>query len=93
MSIQDKIMGMSSAAREVHEKLFLFGPTLDGDLPSKNGRGELCQLGFCETWNGWNFLTSVGVEYAVNSLLLESKKAKFLRERSQAIHQMRHGGC
>lgn len=88
--IEDKVFGISSAAIEVLEKLFLFGPTLDGDLPSKNGRGELCRLSYCDTWNGWSFLTSVGIEYAVSVLLLEGKKARFLRERSEAIHLMRH---
>jgi len=89
MSIQDKVFCMSSAAREVLEKLFMFGPRLDGDMPSKAGRSELVELGLCDRWEGWNWLTKDGVKYAVDVLLLERKKEKFLDERSNAISHFR----
>lgn len=90
MQIEDKIYGMSSAARDVMRCLFFYGPTLDGDVPSKNGRGELVELGYAECWNGWQWLTQKGVEFAVNSLCLGGQKDKWQRERSNAVHRLRH---
>lgn len=90
MKIEDQVFGMSSAAREVLEKLFLFGPRLDGDVPSKAGRGELIQLDLCSRWNGWNWLNQNGIRFAVEVMLLEGKKERFLKERSDAIHHYRH---
>lgn len=91
MSIQDKIMGMSSAAHDVMRCLFFHGPTWDGDLPSKMGRSELVQLGYAEQWNGWQWLTAMGVRFAVEILMLDRGKEKWQRERSEAVHRMRHG--
>lgn len=90
MSIQDQVFGMSGAAREVLEKLFMFGPRLDGDMPSKAGRSELVQLGHCARYNGWNWLTEQGVRYAVDVMLLERRKEKMLDERSEAVSHYRH---
>lgn len=88
--IEDMVFGMSAAARDVMRCLFFNGPTLDGDVPSKNGRDEICSLGYAERWDGWQWLTKTGVQFAVNSMLMEGQKAKWQRERSHAIHQMRH---
>lgn len=90
MSIQDQVFGMSGAAREVLDKLFVFGPCLDGNIPSKAGRSELIQLGHSAYYNGWNWLTEQGVKYAVDVLLLERKKDRMLDERSEAVHHHRH---
>lgn len=88
--VRDKIFGMSSGAREVMRCLFLHGPTLDGDVPCKQGCNEICKLGYAERWNGWQWLTLSGVEFAVNSLLFEREKEKWQRERSNAVHNSRH---
>lgn len=88
--IQDKVFGMSSAARAVLEQLFLFGPRLDGDVASKSGRSDLVDKGLCERWNGWNWLTKAGVQFAVDVMLLERRKDRHLDERSAAVHAMRH---
>jgi hypothetical protein len=90
MTVRETIFGMSSAAQEVFEKLFLFGPTEDGDIPSKQGRGELCQLGYCHAEFGWNWLTREGIAFALDPMMLDRAKDKWLKERSEAIHQMRH---
>lgn len=70
--------------------LFFHGPTLDGDVPSKAGRGDLVDLGYCDRWNGWNWLTEAGVKFAVDSLLLEGQKERWKRERSEGVHRLRH---
>lgn len=90
--IQDKVFGMSGWARETMRCLFFHGPTLDGDVPSKAGRSELVELGYAERWNGWQWLTLKGVQFAVNSLLLEREKDKWQHERSRAVHRSRHPG-
>ena len=76
MSIRDTIFGMSGAARDVLRCLFLRGPTWDGDVPSKSGRDELCRLGFAERWNGWQWLTRSGAEFAVTVMMLDREKEK-----------------
>lgn len=88
--VRDKIFGMTGAARDVMRCLFFHGPTSDGDLPSKVGRGELVELGYAERWNGWQWLTAKGIKFAIESLLLEREKEKWQRERSRAVHAVRH---
>ena len=88
--IRDIVFGVTSAARDTMRCLFFHGPTLDGDVPSKSGRDELFDLGCIERWNGWQWLTKKGVEFAVNSLLLDRQKEKWQQERSQAVHNSRH---
>lgn len=90
MTVQDEIMGMSAMARDVMRCLFFHGPTWDGDVPSKSGRSELVELGYAERWNGWQWLTRQGIEYAVSVMLIDRAKEKWQRERSQAVHRMRH---
>jgi hypothetical protein len=74
----DKVFGMSSAAREVMRCLFLYGPTWDGDVPSKMGRGELVKKGFAEHEFGFAWLTRAGMEFAIQSM--EMDRAKEQRE-------------
>lgn len=88
--VRDKIFGLSGFARETMRCLFFHGPTQDGDVPSKQGRSELIELGYAARWNGWQWLTEAGVRFAVGSLLLDREKERWQRERSQAVHQMRH---
>jgi hypothetical protein len=81
-------MGLSSWARESMRCLFFHGPTLDGDLPSKEGRSELVRLGLAARHQGYNWLTDYGVEFAVDRMLLGPQKETWQRKRREA----RHGG-
>lgn len=87
--VRDKIFGLSGAARDTMRCLFFHGPTWDGNLPSKCGRGELVDAGYAERWNGWQWLTRAGVEFAINSLLMEREKEKWQNERRNAVHAIR----
>lgn len=82
--IQSKIMGMSSAAREVLRCLFFHGPTWDGDIPSKSGRGELYDLKLCDRLEGWTWLTREGVDFAITVMLLGDEKEKWMRNRTNS---------
>jgi hypothetical protein len=79
--IRDKIFGMTSAAREVMRCLFFHGPTWDGDIPSKSGRGELCKLGYARHEFGFAWLTRDGMKFAIESLTLDREKEKWQREK------------
>lgn len=74
--VRDKIFGMSGAAREVMRCLFINGPTWDGNIPSKAGRGDLFDLGYADRVNGWSFLTKVGMDFAVNRMMLGEEKER-----------------
>lgn len=82
MNLQDQILGMSGAAREVLKCLFFHGPTMDGDIPSKTGRGELCKLGLAERMDGWQWLTREGVDFSITIMLLGQEKEKWQRQRA-----------
>jgi len=56
--------GLSLLATEVLGQLFVKGPTWDGNICSKLGRGELIRAGLAEHAHGWAFLTSEGVRVA-----------------------------
>lgn len=56
---------LSSAAKDVLGQLFLNGPTWDGNLVSKDGRGELCEIGLAFHANGFASLTAEGVRVAI----------------------------
>lgn len=60
-----KTEGLSSAAVEVISQLFVSGPVWDGNVSSKNGRGELIRAGLAFHENGWASLTPEGVRVAV----------------------------
>lgn len=83
INIRDKIFGMSSAAREVMRCLFLHGPTDDGDIPSKGGRDELCDLDYAHHEFGFAWLTRGGVEFAIKSMEMDREKERWQRQRSQ----------
>ncbi|MCV5532729.1 Fur-regulated protein, partial [Escherichia coli] len=76
--MSNKIITLSGAANEVLYALFFRGALLSGDLPSKSGTAELCELGFAETRhtateyqkeNHFTFLTSEGQKFAVEHLV------------------------
>ncbi len=79
--LRDKIFGMSSAARDVMRCLFFHGPTWDGDIPSKAGRGELFDLGYATRHQGWSYLTDAGVRFAIDSMVLGDAKEQWERRR------------
>ena len=56
---------LSSSAIEVLGQLFVKGPTWDGNISSKSGRGELVTYGLALHEGGWAFLTSEGVRVAI----------------------------
>ena len=55
---------LSSAAVEVLGQLFTNGPTWDGNIVSKSGRGELFGIGLASRTDGFSFLTAEGVHVA-----------------------------
>ncbi len=59
--------GLSSSAIEVLGQLFVKGPTWDGNIVSKAGRGELCQAGLAFHAYGWASLTAEGIRTAIES--------------------------
>jgi hypothetical protein len=61
-----KIKPLSSAAVDVLEQLFVKGPTWDGYITSKAGRGDLVDAGLAFHENGWASLTAEGIRLAVS---------------------------
>jgi hypothetical protein len=57
---------LSSAAIAVLHQLFKSGPTWDGNIVSKVGRGELIKAGFADRVEGFAFLTREGVVLAAS---------------------------
>ena len=75
---------LSGAAGDVLHALFFRGALVDGDLPSKAGAAELCELGYVMTQDTvtpfggehhFNFLTPAGQEFAI-SYLVDSQFGK-----------------
>jgi hypothetical protein len=54
--------------------LFMKGPLPDGDLRSLQVRDNLLSMGFIDRSLGWNWLTSEGIEFALNCLHLGPDK-------------------
>jgi hypothetical protein len=67
-------------ARECFLQLFLHGPTWDGDIVSKAGRGELFDRGYAARENGWSYLTTAGMQVAL-AIGLDADKEKRDRDR------------
>lgn len=57
--------GLSSAAIDVINQLFVAGPVWDGNVVSKVGRDNLVKYGLAFHENGWCSLTAEGVRVAV----------------------------
>jgi len=64
MNIPAEIKALSENAIEVLGQLFVNGPTWDGNIISKPGRGELFHAGLVLRVNGFAFLTEEGVRIA-----------------------------
>lgn len=60
-----KVQPLSPAAIEVLGQLFVKGPTWDGNIISKAGRGDLIRAGLAFHENGWASLTAEGIRIAV----------------------------
>lgn len=74
----------SSASIEVLWQLFLNGPTWDGDICSKSGRGELFEAQLASRVNGWSFLTKEGIEMALSGGYGDRKESVANRKRMVA---------
>lgn len=61
-------------ARECLQQLFRHGPTWDGDIVSKAGRGELFDRGYATRSNGWTALTEAGLQLAVAAGMGDDKE-------------------
>lgn len=59
-----KVEPLSSTAIEVLGQLYVSGPTWDGNICSKIGRGELCRAGLAFHAYGYASLTPEGVRAA-----------------------------
>jgi hypothetical protein len=79
--IRDVVRGMSSSAHEVMWQLFCYGPTWDGDVCSKTGRGELFRANLAARVEGWSYLTADGMELAVRVHLMGDRKEWWDRQR------------
>ncbi len=75
-------MDLSGSAREVLWCLFLKGPTWDGDIPSKTGRGELFKQGYVNRYNGYTTLTHKGLVLALD-LKMDIDKERHERRSDQ----------
>lgn len=60
-----KIEPLTSAAIECLGQLYVSGPTWDGNICSKNGRGELCRAGLAWHQHGYASLTPEGLRTAI----------------------------
>ena len=58
---------LSPAAIAVLHQLFKTGPTWDGNIVSKLGRGELVKAGYADRVDGFAFLTREGVKLAAGA--------------------------
>jgi hypothetical protein len=58
---------LSSSAIACLHQLFKNGPTWDGNIISKEGRGELIRAGYAGRVDGFAFLTEEGVRLAVSA--------------------------
>ena len=62
--------------------LFFNGPTQDGDVPSKQGRDDLCDANLAFRYEGWQSLTKEGVAKAIE-LGLDRKKERIEQNRGR----------
>jgi hypothetical protein len=83
--MQFKATALSSAAIEVLGQLFASGPTSDGNVASKLGRGELVAAELAFHAHGWASLTAEGVRVASEW----DRKALALRHDQRWIKKIR----
>jgi hypothetical protein len=65
------IKQLSSSATDVLGQLYVNGPTWDGNITSKVGRGELISEGLAFHAHGYASLTADGIEVATNWNMVE----------------------
>lgn len=75
-----KPQALTGAAIDVRHQLFRVGPQWDGDLVSKSGRDQLVALGHAARHQGWNWLTDLGTESAIDDGLGDDKQ-RWVRDR------------
>jgi hypothetical protein len=81
MMFQSKVVapdGLSSAAIEVLGQLYVSGPTWDGNIASKSGRGDLIRAGLAWHESGYASLTPEGLMMAIGWSIVD------LRRRNQS---------
>jgi hypothetical protein len=74
-----KTESLSSTAVEVLGQLYVGGPTWDGNIISKDGRGELCRAGLAWHEHGYASLTPDGVRLAVEWDIRDIKRRHYDR--------------
>ena len=70
---------LTSSAIEVLGQLYVSGPTWDGNIVSKNGRGDLCRAGLAWHQHGYASLTPEGVRVAVEWSISDLRKRGYGR--------------
>src|SRR5579859_2582527 len=72
-----RIFGLGGNARECLWQLFRDGPTWDGNICTKAGRGQLFEVGYADRHNGWSFLTKDGMKFAIDSMNMGDDKERW----------------
>ena len=67
-----------SSFRETIKALFIHGPLFDGDIPSKSGRDKAVDGGYVFRFQGYQSLTILGLELALN-LNFDRDKERYYR--------------
>lgn len=65
---------LSAAEREVLLQLFTHGPVWDGNIVSKTGRSDLVSKGYADRYEGFSFLTALGVQICRGSFFWLKKE-------------------
>lgn len=77
------MVALSAHAAETLRCLFFYGPTYDGNVPSKIGRDELVNMGLAQRGNGYQWLTRAGIEACFANAIHGEKEARESRERQR----------
>lgn len=88
--VNKMIKPLSGCARDVLYQLVMNGPTWDGNITSKAGRGDLFDLGLAERVNGWTFITRAGAETAEAAGMFTERERRD-RKRRPFMHWWRPG--
>ena len=79
-------VALSGSAADTLRCLFFHGPTWDGNVPSKSGRDELVRMGLAARGgNGWQWLTSIGMEACFANGIHNEKDSRESRDRQRRI--------
>lgn len=74
-----EVEALSGNAIEMLGQLYVNGPTWDGNVCSKQGRGELCRVGLAWHAHGYASLTPEGVQLAAGWSIAWLKKSDYKR--------------